>query len=317
MQSNTMGTELDSVARCDDATPSSDARAPAELPTAELAPTTAQFPAEATKKTARPARAGAYCSQLEWLILCGDAAMGASGTLAGVVSQIERGSVGGSGRLDRAGSYVHPYTDLQMGVGSSAIGEVELHRHLSAAWSLLPPALRRRLTLRYSAPRAEFRADHGFGAKDRFVEGSDGRTGQHAPTRTGIDPDSEFGQYAALAFDLADNPAQLLIALVEPDPVRKGKTNKSEQVRRRALVKECLRRAQAVDAEDHAAWYAAKAQVPALRSFKDRVGRERTVTPIDTPRRPRAPRSGRLLTMSDSELSRLVEGAQSGALAAE
>jgi len=275
----------------------------------ELVQALAPANAATERKPARSKRAGAYCFLLEWLILCGDAAMGMIGTLAGVVSQIERGSVGGSGRLDRVGSYIHPYTDLQLGVGAAAIGDVELHRHLSAAWGIVRPATRRRLTLRYSAPRAEYRADHGFGAKDRYVEGSDGRTGQHAPTRTGIDPDTEFGQYAALAFELCDNPAQLLIALVEPNPIRKGKTNKAEQKRRQALVQECLRRAQVVDAEDHAEWYAAKARVPALRTFEQRIGRKRTEMPKDATPRPKTRRNGRLLTMSDSELASMVDGA--------
>ncbi len=233
----------------------------------ELAPAPRQ-----EKRAPRSARAGGYDPQLEWLILCGDAAMGASGTLAGVVSQIERGSVGGTGNLDAAGSYKHPYTDLQIGGGASGIGEVELHRHLSAALSLVRPATRERLRRRYSAPRAAYRADAGFGARDRYVEGSDGRAGQHNLTRTGTE--DLLKEYAGLAFELCDNPGQLLIACIEPSPVKNKKINKSEQARRAKIVREALARAHAADTEDHAEWFAAKARVPGLRSQKDRTGRE-------------------------------------------
>lgn len=257
----------------------------------------ADAPATQTQKperAPRERRGGAYDDQLAWLIQCGDASLGARGTLAGVISQIERGSVGGTGNLDASGSYTHPYTDLQLGLGLSGIGDVERHRHLSAAWALLPAATRARLTKRYSAPRAAYRADQGYGARDRYVEGSDGRTGQHQATRTGTH--LALGEYAGLAFEVCENPALLFIACVEPSPVRKGKINQSEQARRAKVVREALARAHAVDAEDHAEWFAAKARVPALRTMKERTGRDRSVGPAAGPQQVgRAARSGRAL----------------------
>lgn len=250
------------------------------------------------ERAPRERRGGGFDPQLEWLIRAGDAAMGARGTLAGVVSQIERGSVGGTGNLDAGGCYTHPYTDLQIGQGTDGIGEVELHRHLSAAWRLLSAADHETLCRRYTAPRAAYRSDQGYGAKDRYVEGSDGRTGQHAPTRTGTaDP---LGEYAGLAFALCDNPAQLLIACVEPSPVRKGKINVSEQSRRAKVVKEALARAHAADSDAHARWFAAKAQVPALRTMRDRTGRDRTQVTIGQVQVGRAARSGRVSRMSEA-----------------
>jgi hypothetical protein len=266
------------------------------------------------ERVGRERRAGGYDPQLEWLILSGDAALGARGTLAGVVSQIERGSVGGTGNLDGGGCYKHPYTDLQIGQGTDGIGEVELHRHLSAAWALLRPATRARLSRRYSAPRAEYRSDHGFGAKDRYVEGSDGRSGQHSPTRTGTtDP---LGEYAGLAFELCDNPGLLLIACVEPSPVKNKKINKAEQARRAAVVKEALRRAHAADTADHAEWFAAKAQVPALRTMRDRTGRDRSQVTIGQVQVGRAARSGRALRVSRMSEAAFREAMERGMAAA-
>lgn len=269
-------------------------------------------------KSHRSAPAGAFDDQLEWLIRFADAALGASGTLAGVVNQIERGSVGGSGRLDATGAYIQPYTDLQIGTGVSAIGEVEIHRWLMSAWSLVPPRHQMMLCRRYSAPPAQFRSDEGFGAKDKYVVGSDGRSGQHNPTRTGTE--AQLGQHAALALELCDDPIQLLIACMEPSPIRKGKTNKAESNRRRALIRECLRRAHEADVEAHAAWFAAKGTVPALRTNKIRTGREHNNTPVigEKLQVGRAARSGRALRMSDPAFREAMNGALATAgLAAE
>jgi hypothetical protein len=283
-------TELDLVA--------SDESSAAPTPHLAAVPSVEAPRVRKTERVGRERRGGGFDPQLEWLIRSGDAAMGARGTLAGVVSQIERGSVGGTGNLDAGGCYKHPYTDLQLGQGTDGIGEVELHRHLSAAWRLVRQATRHRLTRRYSAPRAAYRADEGFGAKDRYVEGSDGRTGQHNPTRTGTK--DVLGEYAGLAFELCDNPAQLLIACVDPSPMRKGKIHTAEQNRRAKVVKEALARAHAVDAEDHAEWFAAKMSVPALRTMKDRTGRDRSQVTIGQVQVGRATRSGRLARMSES-----------------
>jgi hypothetical protein len=245
--------------------------------------------------------------------------MGASGTLAGVVSQIERGSVGGTGNLDGAGSYKHHFTDMQLGVGVLGIGEIELHRHLMAAWRLVPAATQNTLCKRYSAPRAQYRADQGFGAKDRYVEGSDGRVGQHDPTRTGSNTNTNegLGVYAALAFELCDDAAQLFVACVEPAPVRKGKINRSEQARRAKLVREALNRAHAADAEAHDIWFATKRAVPGLRSFQDRTGRARCQLTTEPRQGGQGRRGGVLMRMSEAAFAEAMERGLAAAQAAE
>lgn len=286
----------------------------------EPLPATARGMEPASPAKTRPSSGrtdGGYDPQLEWLIQSGDAALGASGTLAGVVSQIERGSVGGSGRLDAAGTFQHPYTDLQLGAGVDGIGEVELHRYAMAAWRLVSPAAQFRLCRRYSAVKAQFRSDSGFGAKDRWVDGSDHREGQHGMQRFSVE--DHLGAFAALALELCPDPIKLVIACMEPDPVRKGKTDKSEKKRRAALVEECLHRAHEADHADHAEWFAAKARVPALRTFKDRTGRERNQSaaaaglsygrPRPVERSPRR-RSG--ISVDDATFERAVDRAFAG-----
>jgi len=290
-------------------------------PTLALVPPLAVAALREPPKERRPRRSieGNYCEQLEWLLLCGDAAMGARGTLAGVVSQIERGSVGGTSNLDEAGTFKHGYTDQQLGTGILGIGEVELHRHLMAAWRLVPAAVQNTLCKRYSAPRAQYRADQGFGAKDRYVEGSDGRVGQHDPTRTGSNANTNegLGVYAALAFELCDDAVQLFVACVEPAPVRKGKINRSEQVRRAKLVREALNRAHGADADAHDIWFAAKRAVPGLRSFQDRTGRARSRLVEGVPQVGRAARSGRAMRTGDAAFAEDMRRGLAAAQAAE
>lgn len=260
-----------------------------------------------------------YDKDLEWLILSGDSAMGERGTTGAVVGQIERGSVGGSGNLDEGGCYRHPYTDEQLGAGEKAIGEVELHRHLSAAWGLVKAETRRRLLLRYTAPHAEYRADQGFGAKDKYVEGSDARTGQHAPTRTGLNPDDEAWRYAALALSLTDKPGQLLLAYRDPEPnhMKKGLVvvNRTLQGQRARLRSTAIKLARKVSAADHAEWFAARARVAGMRSFETRIGRKRSQVTTSAHGVGKATGSTRLARMSEAAFQEAMDRGMAAAFA--
>jgi len=303
MVSNATVTELDSVS----------SESEVVIPKIELvSPPAAEAPKESRP---RRAREGGYDPQLEWLIRFADADLGARGTLAGVVSQIERGSVGGTGNLDENGCFKHPYTDLQLGQGVSGIGDVEKHRHLMAAWRQVPAHIQNRLCLRYSAPRAQYRADEGFGAKDKYVQGSDARVGQHQPTRTGVY--DMLKEYAGLAFELCADPALLFLACIEPRPVRKGKINQAETKRRSAAVTEALGRARVVDSADHEVWFAAKRTVPALRSFKERTGRDRCHLTTGVQQVGRAARSGRAMRTGDAAFAEDMRRGLAAAQAAE
>lgn len=232
-----------------------------------------------------------FDSDLEWLLDSGDSVLGARGTLAGVVSQCERGSVGGSGSLDAAGSYIHPYTDQQLGFGRSVGGEVERHRWLSTAWHALPEATHAKLLLRYMKPRAEFRSDAGYGAKHTWVKGTEPyglppekRFGKHgkqveikqyerrlarweraraevqmAGRTTGVE--SLLGEFAALAFAIADDPVALLIACRQPH------STDSQKVRRRALDA-----AKGANLQAHAEWFESKDGADPMRNTLQRVG---------------------------------------------
>lgn len=228
--------------------------------------------------------AAPLCQDLEWLLTCGASAMGEHGTTGSVISQIERGSVGGGSYLDGAGSYRHPYTDTQLALGSkTGIGDVERHRWLTAAWQELTPEMRGVLTIRYSAPRAQFRSDSGYGAKDRWVEGSDARPGSHQSQRTGVE--SLLGEFAALCFALCSDAAKLLLACQEADPQLKQKDgtavvnkdgtvkiNRGLQAERRCLRNAVLGLARAADTAAHAAWAKAKASVASARTLMERIG---------------------------------------------
>lgn len=211
---------------------------------------------------------------LDWLLGSSESALGAKGTLAGVVGQCERGSVGGSSALDRAGSYIHPYTDQQLGFGRWVSGDVERHRWLSAAWHALSARSRTILERRYASAPAELREDEGYGASDRFVQGSDRRAGQHGRAHSGVD---RLQEVAALAFFLVENPAALIVACRDPDPthLRKGVVivNRSLQGQRAKVRGGAMKVARQLSLEAHAEWFESKAGADPMRNMLQRVGR--------------------------------------------
>ncbi len=241
---------------------------------------------------------------LEWFIGCGEAALGARGTLAGVISQCERGSVGGSGTLDAAGSYEHPYTDQQLGFGRVVNGEVERHRWLATAWHATTEKTRNVLLARYTPEAAEFRSDEGFGAQERYLEHEDpwgpapvqplGKRGkpvqvrqhearvarwersrqrvQSQARRTNIA--MQLGELAGLALMLADNPATLMVACHDPDPMqlRKGETvvNRSLQGQRHKTISEALAVALEASLAAHREWRESKDGADPMRTNRER-----------------------------------------------
>ena len=226
----------------------------------------------------------AFDPDLEFLLMCGASTMGERGTLGGIVSVLEAGGAT-VGKLDMAGSYIHPYTDLQLGTGGLG-GDIERVRWLSVAWFACSVESRGLLLLAHQAPSGEFRSDSGFGARDRWVKGSDHREGQHGQTRTGID--AHLGQpvvaagetgvrfgIAALAVKLAPDPGSLLLACYDPEPLhrsgkRAGTVNREESERRRKLIREARKRADAALEPAWAEWHESKAAADPVRRDRDR-----------------------------------------------
>jgi hypothetical protein len=205
---------------------------------------------------------------LSWLVECSASAMGAKGTLAGVIAQCERGSVGGTSGLDDSGSFAHKFTDEQLGLGSHVFGSVEKCRWLWSAWCKCSVRTRNVLLAYYEPIRSELRSDSGFGAKDRWVEGSDQPHGQHGQVRTGVE--AKLGEHANLAFALARDPARLLLACREPEPMRKGKVNVEEAKRRRVVVADAIKTARVESEMAHKEWFSHKNQTAPMRNTAQR-----------------------------------------------
>jgi len=154
-----------------------------------------QVPGSASRRHHDPE---AFDDDLEWLLVAGDSAMGAKGTMGGVVAVLEHGGqISGIPNTDI-------YSDQQVGFGKTVLGLVEKHRWLIGAWRTLPLEARGVLALCYHAPRAEHRADEVTG----------NRSGAEA----------QLGRYAALAFHLTDEPGQLLEACRQPSKGKNGRT---------------------------------------------------------------------------------------------
>lgn len=187
-----------------------------------------------------------FDQDLEWFLVAGSSAMRERGTLQAVVSMLELGGA----------THGVPNTDLyneqQLGWKNHVIGTVERYRWLEAAWCRLDPKDREVLALCYTAPRAQYRSDQGFGARDHSptVEeiqrgAHEPFRGRHTPTHTGVD--AQLGGLAALCFHLTENPARLAQAC----------QNGSGRV----IAKE-LKRAREATAAAHKAWRQAKIGAP-------------------------------------------------------
>jgi hypothetical protein len=182
------------------------------------------IPEQASEKRSKRTNEETFDAQLEWLIVMGDAAMGERGTLAGTIAQLEHG-----GPFTGVPS-TDLYTDQQVGWSSTVVGLVEKHRVLSTAWALMSDKGRGHALLWYSAPRAQFRSDEGFGAKDRCPTVEEiQKLGAPEPSKpTGFHirkgTEAQLGRAAALAFQLCPDPAALLMACQDPNKGKHGRT---------------------------------------------------------------------------------------------
>lgn len=220
---------------------------------------------------------------LEWLLMCGSAAMGERGTLAGVVNALEAGG-GGQGKLDESGAYIHPITDLQVGFGSNVTGDVERHRWLMGAWRMLEQRTRNILALCYLAPRGQHRSDDGYGARDRWIKELDRQPGAEPIVRTGIE--GHLGEYATLCFALTEKPGYLVVACCDPEPkhqtgVRKGQVNREEADRRRKYRRDALKVARDASVDAHREWAEMKALAMPVRDNQDRRARLPAYVPAE------------------------------------
>lgn len=226
-----------------------------------------------------------YDVDLEFYLYQGPVVMRERGTTAGVISQLESGGPAEGGNLDASGAYIHPFTDQQLGTGRCLRGEIERVRWLGSAWHACSEATRGLLLLRHMAPPAEFRSDAGYGARDRWVDGSDHREGQHRTKRTGVDAElgialgsDKFGLnfgLAAVAIKLCPDPGKLLVAVHEPNPLHKGgkragAINREESDRRRRIIRDALRRAEEALAPAWAEWFESKTNTDPMRLDTDR-----------------------------------------------
>lgn len=215
---------------------------------------------------------------LEFLLLLGDATMGARGTLAGVINQLECGGAGSGSQLGEDGLFVHPYTDLQLGTGKVIRGDVERHRWLSSAWFACSESTRALLLARHLAPRAAFRSDEGYGARDRHVEGSDGKAGRHGATRTGVE--AQLGELANVALSVYEKPAELLMAChgYMGDALAKApnKTVTGKQAAYGRTIRRARRAAEKALGPAWAEWFESKAGADPMRLPRER----RNLTPV-------------------------------------
>lgn len=216
---------------------------------------------------------------LEFYLTQAESTHGARGTLASTINQLECGGAGGGGNLGEDGLFIHPYTDLQLGTGRCTRGDIERCRWLASAWFACSETTRALLLARHLAPRAMFRSDEGYGARDRHVEGSDGKAGRHGSYRTGVE--AQLGELANVAMSLCENPAELLVACHgysgdagKPDPKVTGKQAAyGRTIRRARRVAE-----KALDPA-WAEWFAAKEAADPMRLPRER----RSLTPLFVP----------------------------------
>lgn len=211
-----------------------------------------------------------FDDDLEWLLLSGAVAMRERGTIAGVINALECGGPSEGGSLDESGAYIHPFTDQQLGTGRCVKGEIEKFRWLMSAWLACSENTRGKLMLRHMAPRAAFRSDEGFGAKDRYVEGSDGKCGTHKPTRTGVE--SHLAELAAVALAVYDKPAELLLACHNHtgDASKVGPTSSGKQAGYGRTIRRARKVAEEALAPCWAEWFESKARADPMRLPRER-----------------------------------------------
>lgn len=211
---------------------------------------------------------------LEFFLMQADATHGMCSTLASTVNQLERGGPGG-GNLGEDGLYVHPYTDLQLGTGKCVRGDIERCRWLASAWFACSEQNRNLLLARHLAPRAMFRSDEGYGARDRHVEGSDGKAGRHGSTRTGVE--AQLGELANVALTVYPDAGELWVACHEysGDAGKPSPTVTGKQAGYGRTIRRARRVAEKALEPAWAEWFESKAAADPMRLPRER----RNMTP--------------------------------------
>lgn len=227
--------------------------------------TQAVNPVDLTTKPKPAPKRSDFDPQLQWLLLfAGADAMRERGTLGAFVNVMELGgpTQGGVPNTDL-------YTEKQIGWAQFTEGDVETYRFLCGAWYRLTHASKSILAARYVKPRAEFRGDAGFGARDHCPDHESGDNGpaygSHPPTHTGVE--SRLGELASLACWLVQDPARLVVACADP--------SRGDGAKR---IREALRVATKANSEAHAEWWELKTGKPRRR--KDRVSMQPVHVPV-------------------------------------
>lgn len=204
-----------------------------------------------------------FDGDLQWFLIFGASAMRERGTLGAVVSMLEMG--GASSGVPNTDLY----NDEQVGFGRHVVGSIERYRWLRNAWDALDKSTQRVLQACYLAPRAEFRSDDGFGARDacpaveEIKRGgvTEPQLGKHQSHRAGTE--SQLGRLAGLAFLMAKDPRKLLEACREP------RTGKHPQI-----IAKATRDAKHWSKFAHMLWYAAKRGKPRKPAERRAVPRQ-------------------------------------------
>jgi len=210
-----------------------------------------------------------WCADLEWFLVAGSSAMRERGTLGAVVNVLELGGV------DRGGvPNTDLYSDAQVGFGKHVVGEIERYRWLAGLWHQLPRETQGTLLACYVAPRAEFRADAGFGARDASPRVEEtkrggvrapayGRHGESGPPGA----TEAFGELAGLVFWSSPHPERITAALW----ALRERDKSGRHAAARKLLKGELSAARAAATEAHAVWREKKTGRP--RKPRERVAR--------------------------------------------
>lgn len=219
-----------------------------------------------------------FDEDLEWFLVAGSSAMRERGTLGAVINVLELGGV------DRGGvPNTDLYSDAQVGFGKHVVGEIERYRWLSWLWLALDRKTQAVLLACYVAPRAEFRADAGFGARDtspRVEETKRGGVQSNAYGRHGESgppgASEAFGELAGLVFWSAERPERITAALWALRERDKG----GRHADARRLLKAELKAAREAATEAHKVWRENKTGRP--RKPRERVARAPVYTrPLD------------------------------------
>ena len=115
-----------------------------------------------------------------------------------------------------------------------------------------------------------FRSDEGFGARDRHVDGSDGKAGRHGAHRTGVE--AQLGELANVAMTVYENPAELLQAChgYSGDAAKPNATVTGKQAGYGRTIRRARRVAEAALQPAWAEWFESKENADPMRLPRER-----------------------------------------------